>query len=125
MTKLKKLIFYLLIPVFSYSFDIDSVDFNKKIPINQKDTKVFTIKNETDNIYSYDLKIEGDEKVNVFPKKLYIPAKSKKKFIIIVTAKSKKGDYYYILNLNQKILTKNKKLITNMLFRIKQKYTII
>lgn len=125
MKKILKIIFFLMISMVSFSFEIDSVDFSKKIPMGKKESKVFTIRNKTKDTYSYKLSIEGDKNVSVYPSALYIAPQSEKTFTVNVVGNEGKGDHDYVLLLDQKLLTEVKKVKTNMLFRIKQRYTII
>lgn len=125
MKKILNIIFFLMVSMISFSFEIDSVDFSKKIPLGEKKSKIFTIKNKTKNTYSYKLNIEGDKNVSVYPTTLYIAPQSEKTFTVNVVGNKGKGDHDYVLLLDQKLLTEVKKVKTNMLFRIKQRYTII
>lgn len=123
--KVLKFIIFFIISIVSFAFEIDSIDFSKEVIAGKAETKVFTINNKSKNTYSYKLDIHGDKNVIVSPKTLYVPPNAEKKFTITVNGNKKKGDHIYQLLIDQKILTESKKVKTNMMFRIKQKYTVI
>lgn len=123
--KVLKFIIFFIISIVSFAFEIDSIDFSKEVIAGKTETKVFTINNKSKNTYSYKLDIHGDKNVIVSPKTLYVPPNAEKKFTITVNGNKKKGDHIYQLLIDQKILTDSKKVKTNMMFRIKQKYTVI
>ncbi|WP_349763082.1 hypothetical protein [Fusobacterium sp. SYSU M8D902] len=120
-----KFIFFFIISIVSFAFEIDSIDFSKEVIAGKTETKVFTINNKSENTYGYKLDIYGDKNVSVSPKTLYIAPNTEKTFTITVNGNKKKGDHIYQLLIDQKMLTETKKVKTNMMFRIKQKYTVI
>lgn len=117
-----KIIFlFLVVCSLSFSLELDSIDFDKKIKIGNSGQKEYTLINNSDVEKEFYFSSD-DENIQIQPKGLRLIPYQSKKFIIKVSPKETgKREYYLII---KEIARERKKGVVNMnkLIRIKQGY---
>lgn len=123
----KVIIFLFILNIVTFALEIDSIKFDKKLKKNTKISKIFSLRNDSNENKTYHLSIEENEDVNIKPKILNISPFKKKEFFIEVNGKQEgKGQYYLVINeTNPSFSKKEKGLKLIKTIKILQKYTVM
>lgn len=118
---MKRILLFLVVYSLSFSLELDSIDFDKKIKIGSSGQKEYILINNSDVEKEFHFS-SNDDNVKIYPKGLRLIPYQSKKFVIKVSPKEiGKREYYLII---KEITRVKKKDIVNMdkIVRIKQGY---
>lgn len=111
----------------SYSFQMDTVNFDKVIKKNDKESKEYTIVNNSFDLKEYELYIEETpNNIKIEPKKFKLKPNDEQIVNLTIEGTKRKGEYSYYFVVIDKNLSEKKSnaAILNKKIRIKQKYSI-
>lgn len=123
---LLRIILFILVSINTFSFIINSVDFDEKLSKNSVVEKKYSITNTKDYSLKYKFSVD-DKAVNVEPQSFILLAGQTKEFTIKVIGKKDYGVHKYIFRIEEEVLNKDRKnvLALNYNYNISQKYEII
>lgn len=124
---MKYLLFYFIITVFSFSFELSDSNLDLEIIKGSSMSKEFYLINNSTLEKEYFFN-STEKNIKIIPKGFRLNPFEKKKFQILVnTANKEVGKYYHYLKIKENIKKNptNNEININKLFKIKQSYTII
>lgn len=118
--------FMLFLGVISYSFEMNSLDFDREVLRNRDVSKNFIIKNGTETLKKYELESD-DKNIKIHPSKFVLGPNKSKEFQVSVKAGKNLGKKNYFLIIKEKNIEKKNsenKTVIDKTIRIKQSYIV-